>query len=106
MAKMTIGEYLSFLSNKLTSNPDLVNEPLYSEEGILYGWEDSEDAARRMDVSHLKMLTWINNDVIEGVRSNDHVIIPPETCKPVEYGLEDFVKEMEEIKNERNETNE
>lgn len=102
MNKMTIGEYLGFLSDKLTLNPDLSNEPLYSENGILFGWEDSEDAARRMDVPHGQMLVWINEDRIEGVRSNDHVIIPPGTSKPENYSFADWKRQMEEIENGRN----
>lgn len=79
---MTVGDYLGYLSDKLCFNPDLSNQPLYSENGILFGWEDIEEAAKRMDVPEEQLLTWINDDLIEGVRSNDHVIIPPGTIKP------------------------
>lgn len=102
MDRMTIGEYLGFLSEKLSLNPDLAKESLYSENGILYGWEDSEDAARRFNIPHGQVLVWINEDRIEGVRSNDHVIIPPNTVKPENYSLSDFKKQMEEITNDRN----
>ena len=82
MKKTTIGEYLGYLSDKLSMNPDLSNEPLYSDNGILFGWEDSFDASRRMEVPERQVAVWVNQGKIEGVRSNDHIIIPPNTTKP------------------------
>lgn len=99
MPKMTVGEYLGYLSDRLTLNPDLSNEPLYSEEGILFGWEDSFDVARKLDTTEYQVRVWINEDILEGVKSNDHVILPPGCKKPEVEKFEIFFDEKEEENN-------
>lgn len=82
MESMTIGEYLGYLSSCLEEDPSLANLSLYSPNGILYGWEDSYDLAARLEVPEVQVREWVNDDLIEGVRSNDHLIVPPGTKKP------------------------
>jgi hypothetical protein len=82
MNPMTIGEYMGIISSALEKNPDLVNQPLYSYNGILFGWEDEEDAAERLGVSLERLRVLVNNDDIQGVRSNDHLIVPKNSELP------------------------
>ncbi len=79
---MTIGEYLSLLIDETTKNPEITSQPLYSKNGILFGYEDEEDTSKRMGVPVEQIRTWVNIDILPGVRSNDHLIIPKRTEKP------------------------
>lgn len=73
---MTIGEYLVMLTDAVGKDPDLAAKDLYSEEGIPFGYEDHEDTARRFGVSEFMVRVLINQGLIEGVKSNDHIIVP------------------------------
>ena len=78
MNKMTIGEYLGYLSSCLEQDPDLANQTLYSVNGILFGWEDVIDWAERKDITLAQAITAINQGYLEGVRSNGNIIVPKE----------------------------
>lgn len=80
--RMTIGGYLGYLSSVLEKEPSLANQELYTSNGILYGWEDSYDLAKRLEVPEVQVREWVNDELIEGVRSNDHLIVPPGTKRP------------------------
>lgn len=96
MIPMTIGEYLGYLSQRLERDPNLANERLYSPEGILFGWEDHLDAAKRLGVSEKLIRVWVNEDLVEGVRSNDHIILPPGTTIPEAVDYEKIFENLKE----------
>lgn len=89
---MTIGEYLLELTNAVSNNPDISNQPLYSKEGILFGYEDEEDTARRFGTSVYMIRVLVNEGKLEGVKSNDHLIIPKSSTKPEEVPLPIFLE--------------
>lgn len=93
---MKLGEYLDILTSELQKNPDLVNAPLYSEEGILFGYEDHEETAKRFRVSEFEVRVMINQGLVEGVKSNDHIIVPKTAVKPEPYSLPKLLPEEEE----------
>jgi len=88
-----INEYLTFLLDSLTKDPDIGEQPLYSPEGILFGFEDHEDTARRFGVSEFEVRVMVNQGLIAGVKSNDHLIIPKTEEKPKDYVLPNFLPE-------------
>lgn len=96
MNKMTVGEYFSFLMDQMTLHPEISSEPLYSPEGILFGYEDHEDTARRFGVSEFEVRVMVNQNLLEGVKSNDHLIIPKNAKKPEEPPLPDFLEGYED----------
>ncbi len=98
---MRIGEYLSFLIEEMTKNPDISKQPLYSENGILYGWEDEEDAAKRLDTTVYMIRVWVNEGLIPGIRSNDNLIVPKNVQKPVTNELPNLLPEPEDFDDER-----
>ncbi|MBQ0089526.1 MAG: helix-turn-helix domain-containing protein [Prevotellaceae bacterium] len=62
----------------------LEDEPLYSDNGILIGFMTVEDAAKRFNVDESTVLFWINNDLMEGIKSNGNVIVPVNAVDPRE----------------------
>ncbi|MBR5129525.1 MAG: hypothetical protein IKU67_05685 [Firmicutes bacterium] len=96
MNKITIGEYILLLTDAVSKNPDIASQSLYSPEGILFGWEDHNDTARRFGVSEFDIRTFINQDKLEGVRSNDHIIVPKTSSKPEDIPLPNFMEGFED----------
>lgn len=92
MNKMTIGEYFNFVMDQMTLHPEISSKPLYSPEGILFGWEDHTDTARRFGVSEFEVRVMVNQDLLEGVRSNDHLIIPSNSSKPEDFALPNLLE--------------
>ena len=90
---MTVGEYLSYIMDRLNSNPEISSQPLYSENGILFGWEDHEDTARRFDVSEYVVRVMVNQGYLEGIKSNDHLIIPKNAQMPLEKSYPTYMEE-------------
>ena len=88
----TIGEYLLELTDAVSKNPDISSQPLYSKEGILFGYEDEEDTARRFGTSVYMVRVWVNEGKLEGVKSNDHLTIPKSSTKPEEVPLPIFLE--------------
>ena len=90
---MTLGEYSKMLNEYLSRDPDRAFEDLYSSDGIPFGYEDHEVTARRFGVSEFEVRVMVNQDLIEGIRSNDHLIIPCTAKKPKNYVLPKFLPE-------------
>lgn len=90
---MTIGEYLVMLTEAVGKDPDLATRELYSKEGIPFGYEDHEDTARRFGVSEFEVRVMINQGLVEGVKSNDHIIVPSNTVKPEPSSLPKLLPE-------------
>lgn len=93
MNKMTVGEYLLLLTNAVSKDPDVAGKALYSPEGILFGWEDHEDTARRFGMSEFDIRVLVNQERLEGIKSNDHLIIPKNASKPEDLPLPIFLED-------------
>ena len=93
---MTIGDYLIYLTDAISKEPDLSAVSLYSHNGILFGWEDEEDTAKRFGVSVEQIRVWVNDGYLEGVRSNDHLIIPVTSTKPTYSPMLNFMEGFED----------
>lgn len=96
MNKLTIGEYFSYLMDQMTLHPEISSEPLYSPEGILFGFEDHNDTAKRFEVSEYEVRVMVNQDLLDGVKSNDHLIIPKMAKKPDGVPLPDLLEDFED----------
>lgn len=96
MSKLTVGEYWGYLMDQMTLHPEISNEPLYSPEGILFGFEDHEDTAKRFGVSEYEVRVMVNQDLLDGVKSNDHLIIFKNTEKPKGYSLPNLLEGYED----------
>ena len=96
MNKLTIGEYFSFLIDQMTLHPELSSHPLYSPEGILFGWEDHNVTARRFGTSEFEVRVMVNQELLEGIKSNDHLIIPCMAPKPETPPLPDLLEGFED----------
>ena len=96
MSKLTIGEYFGYLMDQMTLHPEISSQPLYSPEGILFGFEDHEDTAKRFGVSEYEVRVMINQDLVEGIKSNEHIIVPKNASKPEEYKLPNFLEDYED----------
>lgn len=96
MHRITIGEYMGYLSEALNNDPSLSSCPLYSKEGIPFGFEDHEDTARRFGCSEFDIRVMVNADQIEGIKSNDHIIIPKLAKKPKEVPLPNLLEGFED----------
>ena len=81
-SKMTVGQYLGYLTDQLQKDPDLASKPLYSENGILFGWEDIDIIAEELRIQKEVLYAWVNTEYIEGVRSNANVITPKDISLP------------------------
>ena len=90
---MTIGEYLMILTDAISKDPSIAKNPLYSSNGILYGWEDEEDAANRLETTIYMIRVWINEGLIPGIKSNDHLIVPKNIQRPEAVSLPKLLPE-------------
>ena len=84
---MTLGEYSKMLNEYLSRDPDRKYEELYSEDGIPFGYVDHEVLARKFGVSEFEIRVMVNQDLIEGIKSNDHLIVPANAKKPKNFVL-------------------
>ena len=96
MNKLTVGEYFGYLMDQMTLHPEITNQPLYSPEGILFGFEDHEDTARRFGMNEYELRVIVNQDMLEGIKSNDHLIIFKEAKKPDLHVLPNLMEGFED----------
>lgn len=87
---MTLGEYSKMLNEYLSRDPDRQYEDLYSEDGIPFGYVDHEVLARHFGVSGFEVKVMVNEGLIEGIKSNDHLIVPKNAKKPKNFVLPKF----------------
>lgn len=71
---------------KYIQDHNLENEPIYTENGILVGWMTEEEAAEKWKVQPFDIRTWVNTGELEGVRSNDNLIVPIISTCPKKEG--------------------
>ena len=87
---MTLGEYSKMLNEYLSRDPDRRDEDLYSEDGIPFGYVDHEVLARKFGISEYEVRVMVNGGLIEGIKSNDHLIVPANAKKPKKFVLPKF----------------
>ena len=96
MNKLTIGEYFTYLMDQMTLHPEISSQPLYSPEGIPFGFEDHEETAKRFGVTECEVRVMINKDLVEGIKSNAHIIVPKNASKPEPYTFPNFLEGYED----------